>query len=70
MSLLRVLTNISQPFTLAGGIQAKWHTAPVIAPLVVGILCIPVFVIWEMKAPHPMLPFHVSDFVSSFLRHD
>lgn len=25
----------------------------------IGILCIPVFIIWERRAPHPMLPFHL-----------
>lgn len=30
-----------------------------IAPLVIGILCIPAFVMWERRAPHPMLPFHL-----------
>lgn len=25
----------------------------------VGILCVPVFVIWERKAPYPMIPFHL-----------
>jgi SIT family siderophore-iron:H+ symporter-like MFS transporter len=54
------VANTMQPFTIAGGEQTQWGTAKVIAPLVIGILCVPVFVIWERKAPHPMLPFHVS----------
>ncbi|KAH7392045.1 siderochrome-iron transporter-like protein Sit1 [Phaeosphaeria sp. MPI-PUGE-AT-0046c] len=57
--LIAVFGCILTPFTLAGGVQTKWHTAPVVAPLVIGILCIPLFIIWERKAPHPMLPFHL-----------
>ncbi|KAF2851593.1 siderochrome-iron transporter-like protein Sit1 [Plenodomus tracheiphilus IPT5] len=57
--IIAVLGCILTPFTIAGGVSSQWRTAKVIAPLVVGILCIPVFVVWEMKAPHPMLPFHL-----------
>ncbi|KAJ4353159.1 ferrioxamine B transporter [Ascochyta clinopodiicola] len=47
------------PFTIAGGISSQWATSKVIAPLVIGLLCIPAFIIWERRAPHPMLPFHL-----------
>lgn len=57
--LIAVFGCILTPFTIAGGVTAQWHTAKVIAPLVIGILCVPLFVIWERRAPHPMLPFHL-----------
>ena len=53
------MADRSQPFTIAGGVSSQWGTAKVIAPLIIGILCIPVFIIWERRAPHPMLPFHL-----------
>ncbi|KAF1362103.1 siderochrome-iron transporter-like protein Sit1 [Lizonia empirigonia] len=57
--LIAVFGCILTPFTIAGGASSQWATAKVIAPLVIGILCIPVFIIWERRAPHPMLPFHL-----------
>lgn len=58
--LIAVFGLILVPFTIAGGIKTQWQTAHVIAPLVVGVCCIPAFVIWEKKAQQPMVPFHVS----------
>lgn len=55
--MIAVFALILVPFTLAGGVHSKWQEAHIIAPLVVGILCIPVFVIWELRAPHPLVPF-------------
>ncbi|KAH7389870.1 siderochrome-iron transporter-like protein Sit1 [Pyrenochaeta sp. MPI-SDFR-AT-0127] len=57
--MIAVLGCILTPFTLAGGEESQWHKAKVIAPLVIGILCVPVFIFWERKAPHPMIPFHL-----------
>ncbi|KAF4122977.1 MFS transporter, SIT family, siderophore-iron:H+ symporter [Geosmithia morbida] len=45
------------PLTLAGGLHTKWRTAGIIAPLVIGIALLPVFVFWELRAPHPLVPF-------------
>ncbi|KAH8892395.1 MFS transporter [Thozetella sp. PMI_491] len=45
------------PLTVAGGFHDQWANAHVIAPLVVGILCIPAFILWELRAPHPLAPF-------------
>jgi SIT family siderophore-iron:H+ symporter-like MFS transporter len=59
--LIASLALLLTPLTIAGGITSEWQTAPVIAPLVIGFLCIPAFVIWQLRAPHPLLPF-------SFLR--
>lgn len=57
--LIALLALILVPLTLAGGVAETWKTAHIIAPLVIGFLCIPAFILWEMKSPHPMLPFHV-----------
>lgn len=46
------------PLTLAGGTTSKWHQAHIIAPLVIGFVLLPVFVLWEFKgARHPIAPF-------------
>lgn len=55
--LIAVLALLLTPLTIAGGFKTQWQTAHVIAPLVIGFLCIPIFVIWEMKAAHPLIPF-------------
>ncbi|KAF2014847.1 siderochrome-iron transporter-like protein Sit1 [Aaosphaeria arxii CBS 175.79] len=57
--LICVFGFILVPFTIAGGAASQWGSAKVIAPLVIGILLIPVWVIWEKRSPHPMLPFHL-----------
>lgn len=57
--VIAVFALILVPFTLAGGVQTQWGTAKVIAPLVIGLLLVPVWIVWEMKCPHPMVPFHV-----------
>ncbi|KAG6006843.1 hypothetical protein E4U21_006650 [Claviceps maximensis] len=56
--IIAVLDLILVPFTIAGGESAKWGEAHIIAPLVIGILCIPAFIFWELRAPHPLIPFH------------
>ncbi|KFH43031.1 Siderophore iron transporter-like protein [Hapsidospora chrysogenum ATCC 11550] len=57
--LCAVFSLILVPLTIAGGITTKWASADIIAPLVVGILCIPAFILWELKAPHPLIPFRL-----------
>lgn len=60
--MIAMLACILVPFTIAGGITAQWKTAKVIAPLVIGILLIPVWVFWEKTCQYPMLPFkHLKD---------
>ncbi|KAL2888360.1 Siderophore iron transporter 1 [Ceratocystis lukuohia] len=55
--MIAVFALILVPLTLAGGSSSKWGTGHIIAPLVVGIICVPVFIFWEMRAPHPLVPF-------------
>ncbi|KAF3397438.1 Siderophore iron transporter 1 [Talaromyces pinophilus] len=55
--VIAMLALILVPFTIAGGLGAQWKTAKVLAPLIVGILIVPVWVWWEQKCEHPMIPF-------------
>ncbi|KFA55259.1 hypothetical protein S40293_04988 [Stachybotrys chartarum IBT 40293] len=57
--VIAVFALILVPLTLAGGFEATWDAPHVIAPLVIGFLCIPVFVVWELRAPHPLVPFRL-----------
>jgi SIT family siderophore-iron:H+ symporter-like MFS transporter len=57
------LALILLPLSLGGGVAAKWRSAECIVPLVIGVLCLPVFALWELKwARHPIFPFkHMKD---------
>ncbi|KAK7421268.1 ferrioxamine B transporter [Neonectria magnoliae] len=55
--IIAIFALILVPLTIAGGFQAKWNAPQVVAPLVIGFVCIPVFIIWELRAPHPLVPF-------------
>ncbi|OAL38513.1 hypothetical protein AYO20_02162 [Fonsecaea nubica] len=57
--LIAVFALILVPLTIAGGSTSAWGTARVIAPLVIGILCVPAFIVWELRAPRPLVPFHL-----------
>jgi SIT family siderophore-iron:H+ symporter-like MFS transporter len=48
------------PLTINSGNGETWGQAKFIAPLVIGALCIPLWIRWESIAPHPMVPFYVS----------
>lgn len=58
--LIVVFGFILTPLTLAGGESTQWKQAKIIAPLVIGLLAVPVWIWWERRAPHAMVPFHVS----------
>lgn len=56
--LSAMLTLILLPLTLAGGTTQTWRTAKIIVMLVFGVVCIPLFAIWEVKfAKYPCVPF-------------
>lgn len=57
--VIACLALILVPLTIAHGVQSQWKTAKVIAPLVVGVCCVPAWIIWERSCKHPMMPFRV-----------
>lgn len=57
--LTSILSMILIPLTLAGGHSDKWRTASIITPLVIGLILIPMFILWERRAAHPMIPYHL-----------
>lgn len=58
--LIIIFAGILVPFTIAGSKPEHWKEAKVIAPLVLGLLCIPVWLCWEQKyARSSLLPYRV-----------
>ncbi|KAL1998465.1 hypothetical protein VTN02DRAFT_6124 [Thermoascus thermophilus] len=57
--LIAVFALILVPFTIAGGVHEQWKTAKIIATLVVGVCCIPAWILWERNCKHPMVPFRL-----------
>lgn len=57
--VIACLALILVPLTIAHGVQSQWKTAKVIAPLVVGVCCVPAWIIWERSCKNPMVPFRV-----------
>lgn len=56
--LTAMLSLILIPLTVAGGVSANWKQPYIIIMLVFGVICIPLFVIWESRfAKHPCVPF-------------
>ena len=57
--LIAVFGLILAPLTLAGGEASKWQSGSIIAPVVIGIVCVPIWIVWESRTPHPIVPFHL-----------
>lgn len=57
--IIALLALILVPLTIAGGITSQWQQGKIIAPLVVGVVCIPIWVVWERTCKKPMVPFKV-----------
>ncbi|KAK4145595.1 major facilitator superfamily domain-containing protein [Dichotomopilus funicola] len=57
--LIAVFALILVPMTVAGGFESSWTAAHILAPLIVGVCTIPVFVFWQLRAPHPLVPFYL-----------
>lgn len=56
--IICVFGFILVPFTIAGGVQTTWQKASTIAPLVIGFVLIPFFILWEARyARFPVIPF-------------
>ncbi|CAG8972102.1 hypothetical protein HYALB_00011234 [Hymenoscyphus albidus] len=65
--LIAVFALILVPFTIAGGASEQWSKGKVIAPLIIGLFCIPIWIWWETRAQYPMLPFEANRAVWSAL---
>ncbi|KAK4099468.1 MFS general substrate transporter [Parathielavia hyrcaniae] len=57
--MIAIFALILAPMTIAGGFEASWTAPQILAPLIVGICCIPAFVVWQLRAPHPLVPFYL-----------
>lgn len=57
--LVAVLALILTPLTIAGGTTSTWSEARIIAPICIGVACIPVLIFWERYTQYPILPFHL-----------
>ena len=64
--MIAVFGLILAPLTIAGGcfnaacVTRKWQSASILAPLIIGLVCVPIFALWEVKyAPHPLVPFRL-----------
>lgn len=59
--MIATLALILVPLTTSGGFGGpeKWKSADTLAPLIIGFLCLPAFIAWEFKAPHPLIPFYL-----------
>ncbi|KAL2162297.1 hypothetical protein VTH06DRAFT_7210 [Thermothelomyces fergusii] len=57
--LIAVFALILVPMTIAGGFQASWTAPQILGPLIVGVCTIPAFVLWQLRAPHPLVPFYL-----------
>lgn len=57
--IIAFLALILTPFTIAGGATQTWKEARIIAPICVGFVCIPAFIVWERFAKYPIIPFHL-----------
>lgn len=57
--LIAIFGLILAPFTLAGGQANQWRSAHIIAPIVIGIICVPIWIVWESRVQYPIVPFHL-----------
>lgn len=58
MLMIAIFGFILAPLTIAGGAESRWKSPSIIAPLGFGLMCIPVFIVWEIRgAKEPLAPF-------------
>ncbi|KAK4236008.1 major facilitator superfamily domain-containing protein [Achaetomium macrosporum] len=57
--MIAVFALILVPMTIAGGFEASWTAPQILGPLIVGVCTIPIFVLWQLRAPHPLVPFYL-----------
>ncbi|POR36727.1 Siderochrome-iron transporter Sit1 [Tolypocladium paradoxum] len=60
VTLVSAFSLILAPLTIVGGAVSHWRNPGIIASLVIGFICVPVFIVWERKgARTPLVPFHL-----------
>ncbi|KAL6876863.1 major facilitator superfamily domain-containing protein [Trichoderma novae-zelandiae] len=60
VTLITAFSLVLTPLTIAGGTVSHWRNPQVVIPLVIGLVFVPVFVLWEKKgARNPLVPFHL-----------
>ncbi|KAM0667782.1 hypothetical protein ACQRIT_003071 [Beauveria bassiana] len=58
--LVAAFSLVLAPMTVAGGTASHWQNPRIVAPLLVGCICVPAFIYWEKyHAKTPMMPFHL-----------
>ncbi|KAK4175779.1 putative siderophore iron transporter 1 [Triangularia setosa] len=57
--MIAVFALLLVPVTIAGGFETSWTAPRVIAPLIVGVITIPIFIVWQLYAPQPLVPFEL-----------
>lgn len=57
--LIAVFALILVPMTIAGGFEATWTAPHVLGPLITGVITIPIFILWQLRAKHPLVPFYL-----------
>lgn len=60
VTLVAAFSLTLAPLTVAGGKVSHWQSPSVLVPLVLGLVCFPLFILWEQKgAETPLIPFHL-----------
>jgi SIT family siderophore-iron:H+ symporter-like MFS transporter len=57
--MIAIFALILVPMTIGGGFSNSWTAPKILAPLIIGVCAIPVFAIWQLRAPHPLVPFYL-----------
>ncbi|KAI0010223.1 major facilitator superfamily transporter [Xylariaceae sp. FL0662B] len=58
--IVAALCLILAPLTIAGGKASHWGNPQIIVPLVVGVVLVPTFIVWEKRgARKPLVPYHL-----------
>ncbi|ETW83548.1 major facilitator superfamily [Heterobasidion irregulare TC 32-1] len=55
--VIAIFALVLVPFTIARAVKDQWKSAHIIVMIVLGAACVPVLVMWELKAKHPLIPF-------------
>ncbi|KAK7422766.1 ferrioxamine B transporter [Neonectria magnoliae] len=60
ITLIGAFSLVLAPLTVAGGSVSHWGNWNIVLPLVLGLLLVPIFVVWEKRgARYPLIPFHL-----------